>query len=334
MINKSEIDESEFNNQLKELFPENFVENNIDIASKEDEIQDLLITLSIEDISSIKDDTKRKSRLQDTSQSFYKIYSTGYRHLYSRAFQTIKEINDKSTKSTELSESTTLLANLSSLYTYIKEYEKGTKWDTTASCCRKLYDHVNLEIYRLNNLDNKIQEAYNQADKLRKQIDSMIKSSSDSQQELKRRHLHLSKGMDKINDRLNDFNTQSITILGIFAAIVFAFTGGFSILGDAFNGINTTYSFRYVFTLIFLSFSLFNIIIGLVYSIAKITNKPLAIKCQYADICSCENHNKDNKRCCVFLKILRKYPMVFWINAVLVVCLAISIILFVFGLLK
>lgn len=107
-----------------------------------------------------------------------------------------------------------------------------------------------------------------------------------------------------LQSRLDSLDTHSVTVLGIFTAVTFAFSGGFTLIGSAFSELSTvtyTTSFLLVALLSLLGMVLYNCICVTIWGISKFLGKPIsedfAIKsysrlnsvltiCMYSDICS------------------------------------------------
>lgn len=103
---------------------------------------------------------------------------------------------------------------------------------------QKLYDHINLELVRLNytkELENDLQESKRQLDEIKSQSQA-IKSDIKKQQ------------------------AQYITILGIFASIVLAFVGGFTFSTSVLANMHQVGIYRLVFVLCFIAFFIANIL--------------------------------------------------------------------------
>lgn len=67
----------------------------------------------------------------------------------------------------------------------------------------------------------------------------------------------------KFREMLDESKRDYVTILGIFAAIVLAFTAGLSFSSSILQNINQASIYRLSFTAVFIGFFIFNIIIAL-----------------------------------------------------------------------
>ncbi|OHW61363.1 hypothetical protein EUAN_22130 [Andreesenia angusta] len=127
---------------------------------------------------------------------------------------------------------------------------------------------------------------------------------------------NLNKNELKLKDsenRLNEFNTQSITVLSIFAGIVMAFFGGMSFLSEVFKSIDSVSKYRLIFMTFMVGFVMFNTIFLLLVLIAKIIGKDI----RSLSVCKDENCICD-ERCGQVKRFIRKHPISFYPNAIMV----------------
>lgn len=124
------------------------------------------------------------------------------------------------------------------------EWEKGEddsadKTELLCSAIRKLIDHINLEVVRLGQMAD-IYYKLTQTDQLNEQLSTVfqkINKVGETLQQQKEeaekvgKELKLRKQeVDEIQLDVKNHNTQAITVLSIFSCVVFAFTGGFSLI--------------------------------------------------------------------------------------------------------
>ena len=156
----------------------------------------------------------------DKLKQVYTVDQTGksaYRHEYSRIFGKMKELKDSNPNCLEI-----LGQNIGLVYEKIQKDPDIN--EEFFKCCLKLYDHINLEIARMNYVDNITREIQNSTSKLNQNIkeikdasDSITNEIEDTKQEAK-----------KLRSKLDKAQQETITILGIFSAVVLAFMGGMS----------------------------------------------------------------------------------------------------------
>lgn len=122
----------------------------------------------------------------------------------------------------------------------------------------KLYDHINLEISRLN---------YSKQIEVGTQM--QLDNVSDALAEIERNVEHMEDAVEKADD----IQKQYITILGIFASIVLAFTGGIAFSTSVLQNIAKASIYRISLISIILAFALTNLIYILTRFIMEITKK-------------------------------------------------------------
>lgn len=125
---------------------------------------------------------------------------------------------------------------------------------------------------------------------------------------------------DDVKSKLNNFNMESITVLGIFSGIVMAFFGGMSFFNGVLNNIHQVSKYRIIFITLLIGFTLFNIFFLLIYSISKIVGKPIKAECKTLD-CSCEN------KCGRIKTLVKIYPILFYIDLFSILMMVILTIL-------
>lgn len=114
------------------------------------------------------------------------------------------------------------MENLSGLGKYIEEKQNPD----LIKAYRKLKDHIDLEFIHIGQL-KKHQLSVQGMEALTAQLPKMNTQFSDMDERLK-----------DTNRKINDQTVQSISILGIFAGVVFAFSGGFSMLSSTLSNIH------------------------------------------------------------------------------------------------
>lgn len=141
----------------------------------------------------------------------------------------------------------------------------------------KLYDHIQLEttrlteeVRRLSELDKKIED-YNQikedAEKVKKDAEKVKKEVEGMQAELQ-----------KSKEDMDSMQKEYITILGIFASIVLAFTGGIAFSTSVLNNIASASIYRTIIVTLIIGLVLINTLFGLFHYVNKLVNKEQIIR--------------------------------------------------------
>lgn len=137
-----------------------------------------------------------------------------------------------------------------------QKIDKGCEDDDVKKSVRKLHDHIELERTRIEymvrqNANQK--EAKLAAEKALAQANEMAKSFEEKTE----------RNSQKFREMLDESKRDYVTILGIFAAIVLAFTAGLSFSSSILQNINQASIYRLSFIAVFIGFFIFNIIIAL-----------------------------------------------------------------------
>lgn len=122
----------------------------------------------------------------------------------------------------------------------------------------KLYDHINLEIARMN---------YFKESEMRTEIE--LQRVADTLAEVENSIGH----MEDTIEMADEMQKQYITILGIFASIVLAFTGGIAFSTSVLENIANASIYRTSLIVVVLAFVLTNVVYILVHFIMEIVNK-------------------------------------------------------------
>lgn len=215
------------------------------IKDKQAKLNELLRKLAAD--PSLLGNPKAKS---DTYQKLEEIYCTDgerkFRHFYSDFFPLIVEINENP----ELGSVEDLINNLKYLsehYQIMNKDQNGNFRDAEDEII-KLYDHINLDVARLNHFTRTLSKTESSLNEL--------KTSSDEVKE----------GIRKAINAERNY----ITILGIFASIVLAFTGGLAFSTSVLENMSAVSPYRLAFIVEALGFVFINVVYILVWFIQKI----------------------------------------------------------------
>lgn len=188
----------------------------------------------------------------DKLKQVYTVDQTGksaYRHEYSRIFGKMKELKDSNPNCLEI-----LGQNIGLVYEKIQKDPDIN--EEFFKCCLKLYDHINLEIARMNYVDNITREIQNSTSKLNQNIkeikdtsDSITNEIEDTKQEAK-----------KLRSKLDKAQQETITILGIFSAVVLAFMGGMSFSSGVLESMYLSNVYKVSFICLLIGLVLVNLI--------------------------------------------------------------------------
>ena len=116
--------------------------------------------------------------------------------------------------------------------------------------------------------------------------------------------------------------TEIITVLSIFSAIVIATVGSFSYISSALAGMQNTHIFKSSIIVLISGTLIFNTIALLMYMIAKITGRNIYAICETAD-CTCTN-KRGKIKCCGITRIRKRLPYIYWFNLLFLILMAID----------
>lgn len=241
---------------------------------KRDDLRNLLIELSsAQDL--LKDNKKRKEYYRKLESIYYDKNTDNFRHYYSDIFAALTFIDsDMFDGNLDI-----LAQNMQVIKEgyYPKNFDENGCTINIEKEINKLYDHTNLDIARINytkrftsetesklmqneSLINTLQSQQQKSDKERENAFNAIRIEADqAQQESK-------KNQEKMQ-------TEYITILGIFASIVLAFTGGMTFSTSVLENISSASIYRTTVISLILGLILFNLIWLLIDFLREINGK-------------------------------------------------------------
>lgn len=186
------------------------------------------------------------------------LYTNNFRHSYSQFYPLIIGIA-KEEKEYNLDFLSENLENIRILVE--KDYFEGEKeFKGLYNPLSKLSDHLNLEIARYNH--------YTVSENSTKDILQQNKKMENTLQEAQ-------KALDDSKKRAENMQTEYTTILGIFAAIILAFTGTITFSSSVLENIHQSSIYRLIIITLIIGFVAFNIIAILIEFIVKINKKEL-----------------------------------------------------------
>lgn len=186
------------------------------------------------------------------------LYTNNFRHSYSQFYPLILEIA-KEENEYNLDFLSENLENIRILVE--KDYFEGEKeFKGLYNPLSKLSDHLNLEIARYNHYT------------------ASENSTKDILQQNRKMEITLKEAQEALNDskkRAESMQTEYTTILGIFAAIILAFTGTITFSSSVLENIHQSSVYRLIIITLIIGFVSFNIIAILIEFIIKINKKEL-----------------------------------------------------------
>lgn len=246
--------------------------------SKRDALRALLCELaSSQDI--LKEESDKEAlykRLEDIYHDEDSEYH--FRHFYSDIFSWLTTIDGDAS----IGEINTLAQNME----IIKEgYHGGVNRDKNGNPIDiskeiiKLYDHINLDVGRLNYIKRNSDKTQSQLAK----VDNLISELQLKVEVVNKEAENIKKDLKAESERQSRENKESqkkmqneyITILGIFAAIVLAFTGGMTFSSSVLENIHKSSIYRIIGISLVLGFILYNIMWLLIDFIRSINGQTI-----------------------------------------------------------
>nr|WP_312578209.1 hypothetical protein [Sedimentibacter sp.] len=264
-----------------------------------------------------KDETVFDNDINDIVNIFDDIYKNQYHHKYSLITGVVLELGELKDGSAEF-----LIGFLNDIYKEIEHSNERLKLSIG-----KLIDHINLELVRQRHLNEHygdhidlISDKINNVDN---KVNSMVSDASE-------RIVELDVNMKKSENKLKGYESQSITILGIFSGIVMVFFGGLNFAANAFQNINNISIYRLTFVICLIGFIMFNCVFILIHFVSKLTNSEIKEKCnkctnEIAMTCYSIDENSKGTICQNYCNPVEKfknlYPVVFYVDIFLVTCM-------------
>lgn len=237
---------------------------------------------------------------------FKDIYSNNFRHDYSDFFPFVVKIgHDEQNYTLDY-----LTANLEAMQNLVEErYIAGEKeFKGLYKPLKKLTDHINLEIGRYSYYSTNEQK-WLDIEKKNQSLHDQLRVST--------------KDLELAKEKVDSVQTELIVVLSIFAAIVLAFSGSISVVGNALSSVENSSVFKAMLFLLVSGFIVFNTIFLLMYLVAKITNRNIYAHCKTPN-CSCGVDGQPE--CCGINRVRKRLPYVFWINIILIILIILNIL--------
>ncbi|MCD7957026.1 MAG: hypothetical protein LUG93_15020 [Lachnospiraceae bacterium] len=221
--------------------------------------------------------SKSQEKLQDTSyrirmykrlEALYDPFSEKpFRHFYSDIFSVLTDVKIHP----ELGDINILGQNLDVIrngYQPRNIAENGQLIDIS-DAINKLYDHVNLDIARI---------LYSDAGDWKLSGEENILNLKNQLSSVDDKIVQIQKNAENIEEKIENQQREYISILGIFAAVVLAFTGGIAFSTSIFENISQISVYRILIVGLVVGLILVNILFGLFYYINKIVCKEEKLK--------------------------------------------------------
>ena len=246
-----------------------------DEQQKRNDLEKLLYELAAnQDV--LKEKHDKKKYYQKFEEIYHEVDDENFRHFYSDIFSLLTVIDgDPSIGNIDI-----LAQNMD----VIKNgYKGGVNRDSNGNCIDvskeivKLYDHINLDVSRLNYTKRITENTESELAQVRKLISNLqnnVDEAKSVNEMLTTKFDENSSALsDKIQNSQKEMQNEYITILGIFASIVLAFTGGMSFTSSVLQNLHKSSIYRIVFVVLIVGWILYNLMWGLMDFVQNISGK-------------------------------------------------------------
>lgn len=249
----------------------------LDEQEKRDELEYLLYDLA-SDINVLQDKKNRADCFRRLESIYYKTDEDNFRHFYSDLFSCLTVIDGNPN-----------IGNIDILAENMKIVKDGYKpnmnYDINGNPIDiskeiiKLYDHINLDVGRLNYTHRITQDTEAELAKARLLIEELKKQVEESKKQTDQYFTDFDMKANTLSEEIQTsqkkMQNEYITILGIFAAIVLAFTGGMSFTSSVLENLHKSSIYRIIFVSLIIGCILFNLIWLLIDFIRNVNEKTI-----------------------------------------------------------
>lgn len=247
---------------------------NLNEQDKRDELQQILRELSkSQDV--LKEPKDRSNYFLRLETIYYNVGSDNFRHFYTDIFACLTLIDgDPSIGNLDI-----LAQNMQTIkdgYVPKNSDEQDGLIDISKEII-KLYDHTNLEIGRINYTKRMAGETLSELSKAKLMVENLQKKLGESEQVREEVTTRLSEESERLKFEVHDgqkkMQNEYITILGIFASIVLAFTGGMTFSSSVLENIDKASTYRLLAVVFVLGIILINLVWLLIDFLRDINGK-------------------------------------------------------------
>ena len=245
---------------------------------KRDSLRQLLMDLSkSQDV--LKDRKDRRDYYLRLEAIYYNTDSDNYRHFYSDIFACLSLIDaDDSLGNLDI-----LAQNMEAIKEGYIPINRNEAHNNELIDIRKeiikLYDHTNLDISRINYTKRMAGETQSELARAKVLIEDLKNKLAESDVARAEAVNHLNTESSKLKEEVRDgqkkMQNEYITILGIFAAIVLAFTGGMTFSSSVLENMDKASIYRMIAIVLILGLVLSNLIWLLIDFLRDINGKSI-----------------------------------------------------------
>lgn len=209
-------------------------------------------------------DARNRSKMYERLELLYDAESPEkrFRHFYSDIFSVLTTIQQDTKGDINI-----LGQNLEMIrkgYQPKNKSADGKRTIDISDAINKLYDHVNLDIARINYSDAADREISGESalEKMQEKINGLEYDIQDAKDDT-----------SEVRTQLKNSQKEYIAILGIFAAVVLAFTGGIAFSTSVLENIAEASIYRTIGVSLVIGLVLINVLFGMFYYINSLVDK-------------------------------------------------------------
>lgn len=216
-------------------------------------VKDKLLQELIEELALDLIDGDDFDALEEYISRFREIYSRDYRHMYSKLYAIV--VNIESDEDREC-----LNNNLEIIRLYSSVYLEDEP--ELYAHILKLSDHLNLEIQRMS--------AYMENQDVAQCLEENLSHLQSEYSKLSNDYSKLSKDYSDMSKKIDNHSLETVSVLAIFSAIVMAFTGGLGIIGNALTDLSSVDPGMLMFSILLCGLVLFNTVAFLLNAVTRL----------------------------------------------------------------
>lgn len=230
-----------------------------EINSRTQKLLSILKELSYN--QNILEDSNSKNSYYTKLDSIYRKLSDGteYRHPYSEIFGVLTEIDSENEASIDI-----LAQNIGIIYQFSRDKQNKE----LGICIEKLYDHVSLDVARINYVKAIDSRIGINAQKIEDKLTTLDEMAQKLTTDVEQFDTKIKEYVDKVDNSQKEY----VSILGIFAAVVLAFTGGTIFSSSVLENMHLSSIYRSLIVVMVLGIILIDVLF-LLMDFIKVINK-------------------------------------------------------------
>lgn len=219
--------------------------------------------------------TSTKEACHTYQQKFEELYGWDgqdeFRHFYSDIFQLVSGFHEDP----EQGDNEVLVSNLLNI---LENYQSEPNRPNVSFKLRKLYDHVSLDLARLN-YNQRIVDQTNRHDVDLGQIHGMVNTIKQEYGKVRKevsKFKEYTKEVEDTKRKIDDTKKEYIAILGIFSAVVLTFMGGIAFSTSVLENLHQSSAYRIILAICLIGLVLCNVLYLLFFCIQNLIGKQLS----------------------------------------------------------